>query len=323
MVSPGELRLVNKLTEKESFEPEITDTGAVSYPDVTQLLDDADGKPADVLEHFASRDVLAGEFVSKVYICPECTTEGLQYTTVCPACEAPNATETLVLEHACGYAGPELEFDAGDKYHCPDCEMELQSEDVDETTRYVCNECTEIADVPDERLWCRECFSIIQTLAAIERVLYRYSLSPTGKQWLSRQKDARQTIAEALEERRFEIEIDMTVTTEATSQSVHVFAEDSMMGDQRVVGIYETPDTDRVDEFCEIANSLEAHPIVITTSGTVEEDVTARAESAELTLLAFDGDGTLTTEYDTVGSDKQGFLQRLTAAIDVPVRERQ
>lgn len=323
MVSPGELRLVTKLTEKESFEPEITDAGTVSYPDVAQLLDDADGNPTDVLERFASRDVLANEFVSKVYVCSECTAEGLQYTTVCPACEAPNAVETLILEHACGYADPEMEFGGEDNYHCPDCEMELQSEDVEKKKRYVCNECAEISDVPDERLWCRECFSIFQTLEAIERVLYRYSLTSNGKQWLSRQKGARQTIAEALMERRFETEIDTTVTTDAESWSIHVFAEDSMMGDQRVVSIHEMTDTESVDEFCEIANSLEAHPIVITTSGTVEEEVAARAESSELTLLSFDEDGALNTEYDTVGSEKQGFLQRLTAAIDVPIRERQ
>lgn len=90
MVSPGELRIIDELIPNGEYKPEISAEGTVSYPNVTQLLDDVDDDPADVLEHFATRGVLANEFVSKVYVCPECTTEGLQYTTVCSAC-SPNA----------------------------------------------------------------------------------------------------------------------------------------------------------------------------------------------------------------------------------------
>lgn len=326
MVSPGELRLLETLTEKDAFEPEIADNGSVSYPNVTRLLDDDDGGPADVLERFATRGVLASEFVSKVYVCPECATEGLQYTTVCPACEAAHAIETTVLEHVCGYAGPETEFEVEDGYRCPDCEMELQSEDVDETERYVCNECPEVFDIPDDRLWCRECFSRFPPLEAIEQALYRYSLTPDGKQWLDRQEGALRTVAEALEERRFETEIDATVTAESESRPVHVLAEDNLMGEQRIVTIHETPDTESVDSFCEFANSIGAHPVVITTSGAVEEGVAARAEGSELTVLAFEGEGTLEAEYDTVeraGAHQQGFFKRLTAALEVPVRKEQ
>ena len=324
MVSPGELRLIDTLTEKDTFEPEIADNGAVNYPDVTRLLDDVDGDPEDVLDRFVARGVLANEFVSKVYVCPECTTEGLQYTTVCPACESEHAIETTVLEHICGYAGPEAEFDAENGFRCPDCEMDLQTEDVDETVRYVCNECPEVFDVPDDRLWCRSCFAMVPPLDATERVLYQYSLTPNGEQWVDRQKAALRTVAEALQERRFETEIDATVTDETESRPVHVLAEDQLMGEQRIVSIQETPDAESVEAFCAFANSVDAHPVVVTTSGTVEGDVAARAEGSELTVLAFKGGDTLDTAYDTVESagSQQGLFQRLSAALDVPVRNK-
>lgn len=326
MVSPGELRMIDDLTSDGAYEPEISAEGTVSYSEVTQLLDDDDDDPADVLERFATRGVLASEFVAKVYVCPECTAEGLQYTTVCSTCGSAHAIETTVLEHICGYAGPETEFDAADGYRCPDCEMDLESSDVDKTDRYVCEECSETFDIPDERLWCRECVSLFQPLDAIERVLYRYHLTADGEQWLDRQKDARQTIAEVLADRRFETEIDATVTDEGASRSVHVLAEDDLLDERRIVTIHETPDEERIDAFCAFANSIDAHPVVVTTSGAVEEDVAARADGSDLTLLAYRENGTIGTDYETVESadtHRQGFFQRLTAALEVPGRKGQ
>jgi hypothetical protein len=326
MVLPEELRLIDTLTDEDEFEPEIADNGAVSYPEVTRLLDDANSDPAAVLEHFTSRGVLMSEFVSKVYICPECTTEGMQYTTVCPVCEDEHAIQTIVFKHGCGYVGPSEEFEDGRDYRCRNCELRLQFEDIDETQRYVCNECGEVFDTPDDRLWCRECVCMLPPLKTIEQALYRYSLTPDGKRWLDRHKDARQAVAEALQERRFETEIDATITNESESRLVHVLAEDTLMDERRLVAIYETPNIESVNAFCAFANSVEAHPIVITTSGIVEDDVAAHAEDSELTLLAFKGDEMLEAAYETVESattHQQGFFQRLTAAIEVPGRKGQ
>lgn len=322
MVSPGELRLVASLTEDGAeFEPEIADSGAVSYPEAARLLDDADGDPADVLERFAARGVLANEFVSKVYVCPECSAEGMQYTTVCPACEAAHAVETSVLEHACGYAGPATEFEFEGGHRCPNCEMTLQSEDVTEGERYVCEECREVFDTPDDRLWCRDCLYMFPTEETIERVLYRYALTPDGERWLDRHRTAREVIAESLQERRFETEIDTTVTDESgDTLPVHVLAEDDLMGDRRLVAIHETPDADSVDAFCAFAESAGAHPIVVTTTGAVEGGVASRAETAELTLLSFEEDETLDPDYDVVedAPRQRSVFQRLSAAVDVP-----
>lgn len=327
MVSPGELRLVAELTEDGTeFEPEITDSGAVDYPTAARLLEDRDDDAEAVLDRFDSRGILAGEFVSKVYVCPECSAEGMQYTTVCPSCEAANAVETTVLEHTCGHIAPESEFEGDGGYRCPDCEMSLQPEDVDGEERYHCRECAEIFERPDERLWCRDCLYMFPPEETIERVLYRYGLTEEGEQWLDRHRTARRAIAETLSERSFETEVDTTVTDEeGKSHGVHVLAEDELLGERRVVDIYETPDVESVDAFQSLARSVGAHPIVLTTTGTVEEGVAERAEGPDLTVLTARRDGTLESEYEIGESTahRRSVFQRISAAVDVPAWKEQ
>lgn len=326
MVSPGELRLIDELAAKDDkFRPEMTDSGAVSYPEVAQILDDADDDPVDVLERFVDHGILTNEFVSKVYVCPECATEGMQYTTICPACESAHAVETTIFEHSCGYIGPEKEFEYDGQHYCPNCETDIQAGTITKEERYACQECLEIFNVPDGRLWCRDCLYMFSPEETIEQVLYRYSLLPEGEHWLNRHRSARQAIAEALQERHFETTIDVTVADGVETRSVHVLAEDDLMDDQRIVAIYETPNTDSVDGFYTFAKSIGAHPIVVTTSGAVEEGVAARAEDADLKLITFKEDGTLKAEYEIIESaaaHQQGLFQRLTTAVRGSGRKR-
>jgi hypothetical protein len=327
MVSPGELRLIDELAAKDDeFSPEMTDSGAVSYPGVAQILDDTDDDPVDVLERFVDHGILTDEFVSKVYVCPECAAEGMQYTSICPTCESARAVETTILEHSCGYAGPEKEFRLDGQHYCPNCEMDIQAGSITTEERYACPECLEIFDVPDGRLWCRGCLYMFPPEETIEQVLYRYSLLPEGEHWLNRHRSARQAIAEALQERHFETTIDATVTDGVETRSVHVLAEDGLMGDQRLVAIYETPDTDSVDRFDTFAKSIGAHSVIVTTSGAVEEGVAARAEETELKLITFKEDGTLSPDYEIIESaaaHRQGLLQRLTGAMSGSGRKRE
>lgn len=323
MVSPGELRLVAELTEGEGeFTPDIEDDGTVSYSAADRVLDEDDDDAIDVLERFAARGVLANEFVSKVYICPECDTEGMQYTTACPNCESAHAIETMVFEHAaCGYVGPREDFEAGGEYACPDCGMAVQPEDLDGEQRYACRDCGEIFENPDDRLWCRNCLYMFPPGETIERALYRYGLSEDGADWLERHRAAREGITETLEERRFDTRVDATVTDDSgTDRSVHVLAEDDLLGERRVVAIEATPDIERVEAFCDLADAVDAHPIVITTAGTVGEEVARLARANEITLLAARPDGTLGSDYEvTEGApERGGFFERLTTAVDVP-----
>jgi DNA-directed RNA polymerase subunit M/transcription elongation factor TFIIS len=321
MVTPGELRLVAGIAEDGvQLEPEVAEGGDVDYPTARGLLDDRDGEPIDVLEWLSARGVLTDEFVSKVYICPECSAHGMQYITVCPACGSADAVETTVFEHDCGYVGSREEFEDEEGYRCPDCGVILESANAADEQRYACRECTEVFDTPDDHLWCKDCLYMFPPPETIERPLYRYEVTDGGKRWLDRHRAARRTIAETLRERNLQTEVDTTVERGGEDHPVHVFAADDLFGERRLVEIYETPDTDRVESFVALAQAVDAHPIVVTTTGTVERGVAERAESAGLTLLSFTEDGTLETDYEVIEEfpEDRSVFERITAAVDVP-----
>ncbi|MEM4780180.1 MAG: hypothetical protein QXG03_01235 [Halalkalicoccus sp.] len=322
MVSPGELRVLLDLSDGEGeLTPETGPGGAVEYPAAQRLLDDRDGEALDVLERFGARGILEGEFVSKVYSCPECDTQGMQYTTACPACESAHAVETTVAEcSACGHRAPESEFEGRRGLDCPDCEVPIDDEELDRTRSYECKDCGELFGSPDHRLWCRDCLYMFPPEETIERALYRYSITDDGREWTQRHQQARTAAADMLEQRRFEVSVDTTVEGDGTTYPVHVFAKDPLLGERRVVAIAERPVDEGVEGFCAIAREIDAHPIVVTTAGVVSEGVAARANTSELTLLSVRSDGTLDSEYQVGDQPARGqsLFKRLTAAMDVP-----
>lgn len=322
MVSPGELRVLIELSNGEGeFTPETGPGGTVEYPTAAQLLDEHDGEVLDVLERFGARGVLSGEFVSKIYSCPECATQGMQYTTACPSCESAHSVETTVAEHrGCGYTGEESEFERESGMVCPECEQSVTSEDLNRAEQYVCKECGERFESPDHRLWCRDCLYMFPPEETIERALYRYRITDDGIEWTERHHTARQSAADSLEERRFEVNIDTTVEGDGSTYPVHVFAEDPLLGDRRVVAIAERPTEAAVEAFRELAREADAHPIVITTTGAVSEEVASKADSSALTLLSARPDGSLDSEYEVTDgvAHGQSLFQRLTSAMDVP-----
>lgn len=322
MVSPGELRMLIELSDGDGeFTPETGPGGSIEYPEAERLLDERDQSVIDVLERFGARGVLDGEFVSKVYSCPECSEQGMQYTTACPACESAHAIETAVLEHrSCGYAGPESAFERGDGPVCPDCETRVREDDLDRSQQYACKECGETFETPEHRLWCRDCLYMFPPEETIERALYRYRLTDDGREWAERHRLARESAADTLEERRFEVSVDTTVEGENTTYPVHVSATDPLLGERRVVAIAERPTAESVEAFLDLAREVDAHPIVVTTTGAVSGDVAERANTSELTLLSARPDGSLDSGYDVTEGTPRGqtLFQRLTSAMDVP-----
>lgn len=309
------------LSDEEEFTPETGPGGSIEYPTAARLLDDRDDPVVDVLERFGARGILDGEFVSKVYSCPECSAQGMQYTTACPACESAHTIETTVLEHqACGFTGPESRFEHEEGPVCPECETRVREDDLDRAKQYVCKECDETFETPEHRLWCQDCLYMFPPEETIERALYRYRITDDGREWTERHRLARETAADTLEERRFEVTVDTTVEGEGTTYPVHVFASDPLLGERRVVSIAERPTAESVAEFRDLADEVGAHPIVVTTTGAVSEDVATLAESSELTLLSARPDGTIDSEYDVAEGTPRGqsLFQRLTSAMDVP-----
>ncbi|WP_122088313.1 TackOD1 domain-containing metal-binding protein [Halalkalicoccus subterraneus] len=322
MVSPGELRVLLELSDGEGeFTPETGSGGAVNYPAAQRLLDERDGSVLAVLERFERRGILAGEFVSKVYSCPECETQGMQYTTACPACESAHAVKASLAEHRiCGLTAPESEFEDSEGLYCPECEMAIDSGELERSEQYLCRECSETFDDPDHRLWCRDCLYMFPPEETIERALYRYRITEDGREWAERHHDAREAAADMLEERRFEVNVDVTAESEGTTYPVHVFAKDPLLGERRVVALAERPTEETVDAFCDLAREVGALPIVVTTTGAVSEAVAQRANTSELTLLSAHPDGTLDSDYEVGerGPRGQSLFRRLTSAMDVP-----
>ncbi|GEM_PF-1813238 len=320
MVSPGTLQLVNTLGEGENrtYEPTISDAGEVSYPDAEGLLDDRDDGAVVVLERLADRGVLDREFQSKVYICPECLTEGMQYSSACPSCGSIEAFETTLVEHTeCGTVDVEESYRNG---VCPGCERQVTEETLSSQQRYVCQGCESWFDTPANRLRCRDCLHVCQPSDSHERVLYIYALGREGDRWLDDQLRARGAIADELSDRRFETTIDAVVTADdGTDYPVHVYAVDSFLDNRIVAEIHDTPTRDDVEYLLDASRALSAHPILVTTSGVVGEVVSDRLAEVDVTVMTATEDGGLEHSYRISDEPRstESFMQRLASSLDV------
>lgn len=326
MVSPGTLTALTALADGSTaeYEPSIdTETGDVSYPAAERHLNDGDPGAYEVLESLAQREILEKAFVEKVYVCPSCDTEGMQYTTACGGCGSAYTIETELFEHlSCGHIAPREKFEVGpEEYVCPSCEAQLETlDEVERGTRYVCQDCGSYFESPEHGLRCRECGEVYAPGDAIERVLCRYSLSEGGHQWVDAQVAARESVVEMLEERGFEAEADTTVRTDAGEQPVHVYAEDILLDSRIVAAIHERPTEADALHLKEIASAVDARPFLITTLGSVGSGVERVAESADMRILSAETDGGLRNDYQVSENPRpsQSLMQRIASAVRQP-----
>jgi DNA-directed RNA polymerase subunit RPC12/RpoP len=323
MVSPGTLSLLTALDDGSPAELEPTvdpDTGTVGYPDAERLLNATDDPPFELLESLAERGVLEKSFEEKVYICPDCDAEGLQYTTACPDCGSAYTVETDLFEHLdCGCVEPRTTFEAGDGYVCPNCEEHLDSlARIEQGRLHTCQDCGEWAESPAHRLACRACGELHAPLEAIERALCRYALTDTGGQWLRTQLTARDALVAALDDRDLSVSVDRALTDDAgTAHHVHVYGEDPLFDNQTVGAIHERPTVENVATLREAADAAGARAVLVTTTGSVGERAAAVAESADITVLRADSAGDLHREYEVTEDPRSGMgiVQRITSAV--------
>ncbi|HET7324034.1 MAG TPA: hypothetical protein VFJ06_06865, partial [Halococcus sp.] len=326
MVSPGTLTVLTALTEEKTaeYEPEIdTDTGEVSYPLAESLLNEGDPTAFEVLESLARREVLSKTFEEKVYICPGCGAEGMQYTTACQGCGSAHTVETELFEHlACGHIAPREEFELSpEEFVCPECEAQFDSEEeVEQGMRYVCQDCGSYFETPEHGLRCRDCTDIYSPGDAVERVLCRYSLTENGKRWVETQLAARASMVEMLEERGFDVSENTTVRASGTEHPVHVFAEDVLLDSRIVAGVHERPNGEDAAHLRDIAADVNARPVLITTLGSVGEDVAGLADRAEMRILTAETDGSLRNDYQVTEGTRtsQSLVQRIASAVKQP-----
>lgn len=332
MVSPGKLQLIEELAEGtlDAFEPTIdANSGELRYPGAERYLHDRDGPAADVLAELAQWGLLTETFQEKVYLCPNCDSDQLEFTTACPACKSLHVVETEVIHHTeCDHVAPKTRFASDgdvDMYVCPGCEESINVPDeprsvlegIEIAHQHVCQDCNGRFETPEARLQCQQCPPVVPTEAS-ELVLYRYTLNETGRTWLDEQLAARRRVIEALTDREFETRINTAVSTEAGEEiRVHVYAEDDLLNRRIVVTVHEQPDGDDVQLLHEAATAADAHAIALTTTGTITDRAVEVARTADVELLSRRPDGTLEREYEvTEGEDDtQPFLERLTSAV--------
>jgi len=294
------------------------ETGEVTYPEAEARLDERDGPAFEVLETLTEQDRLHREFQEKQYICPQCETKGMQYTSACPSCTSPETVRTERYCHAeCGHEGIQEQFvDDEDGAVCPGCEMDLESlEHLELDTIHFCENCDAISETVDHRLRCRECHLVIHPMRATERILYQYYLTDDGADWIGEQLTARESIVETLENRTLRTETDTTVTDGSGEQvPVHVYAEDDLLDEDIVAAVHEQPDESDIRNLLSIALDTDAHAILVTTSGNlVGKDVDQFIDDDHMTVLQLAKGGTLRREYEIVvdPTKRNSFVGRI------------
>lgn len=328
MVSPGKLTALTALADGSApeYEPTIDpDTGAVSYPEVARQLHDDDPTAFEALESLAHRDILGKTFEEKVYVCPGCGAEGMQYTTACPGCGSAYTIETELFEHLdCGHIAPRVEFEAGpDEFVCPGCEATIDESDenIERGVRHVCQDCDSYFEQPEHGLRCRECTDIYVPSEGRERVLCRYSLTDSGQRWVETQLSARESVVELLTDRGFDASANTMVQGDSgTEHPVHVYGEDELLDSRIVAAIHERPDREDAAELRDVAADLDARPMMVTTLGSVATSVASLAERDDLRILSAQTDGTLERDYEVTDDPRttQSLVQRIASAVKQP-----
>ncbi|WP_255167093.1 hypothetical protein [Natrononativus amylolyticus] len=317
MVAPDRLQLLVDLSNgaTEEYTPTIDEeTGEVSYPDARRIVGEED---REALEALADHDLLEMEFEEKVYLCPSCDAEGMQYTTVCSHCESPYAVETELLFHpTCETTRPREEFIDDEGFSCPTCAESVPGDELHGSWGYECRDCGECTDAPEHRLSCRSCGRLAALEDGGERVLCRYGLSATGEGWLETQLGAREAIRSALDARGFETRTDEPVTTDggADHVHVHVYGEDPLLDRVVVADVHDRATLEDVEWLR--AASTGANAILVTTSGTIDERAATLARKEGIQILSVGDDGELRREVD-VTDETPGptLIQRLTSAV--------
>lgn len=336
MVSPGKLRALRDLKDgaSDAFEPAVSETGTITYPSVECHLEGGEHDRDEFLETMADRGVVASEFEYKVYICPHCSAEGMQYSTGCPDCGSVHAIqESIVVHSACGTriddgegegegelaatAETVVDGDAsdsdsegdGDPY-CSDCEEPLSGTSLEHERQYLCHDCSLRFDSPTHRLWCRDCSRVSAPTDVREEPLVRYPLTRDGHQWVTEQLDRRRLLAETFESRGYETSVDTTVPAASgnergdgnadetgTERPVHVYAVDDLLDYRIVAGVHGSPTVDDVNRLVEAAREAEAQPLVLLTDGAVDERVSELFDQADVTVVS-GSNGMLSPEYE-------------------------
>lgn len=324
MVSTGELRLMAELATDsiECFAPTVTDEGRVNYPEAAKLLTERDALSIEALNSLAERKLLNKEYKTKVYVCPSCQIEGLQYITGCPSCETTHTIRTRFFEHKlCSYLAPSEAFeteDNEDAYYCPNCQDDVEFSEFHILQKHLCNECNESFDSPSHQLWCLECLHICPPANATEQTLYEYELTEKGERWYRTQIEARELLADEFDTRGFDVSVDAEPRNdEGILYDVHIHARDELLNQRIIADIHSKATSENIQYLSRAAEELQAQPLLLITDESVSENTLQTAYQCSVTLLWIDQDGSI-KRYDSVEDEYRSpgtIIDRLSSAV--------
>lgn len=324
MVSTGELRLVTELNggSIERFEPTVNKEGQVEYAEAKEFLAHRDGTSIEALNSLAERNILDKEYTTKIYICPSCHTDGLQFITACPSCEDTHTTHTDFFEHEpCGYRGPLEEFEIGNSvevYYCTECEEETDFSSLNIVQKHLCKGCGDSYDSLDHRLWCIDCLHLCPPENATEQTLYEYKLSEDGRDWYTIQIEARDRLADEFATRGFEVSVDATVQDdEDNSYDIHILAGDELLNQQIVADVHSDVDSENIQYISTVGEALQAKPFILTTKESTLENMSQAANQENVTVLWVDQQGSI-KRYESSSDDSRSpgnFIDRLSSVV--------
>ncbi len=211
---PKVVRLFELLTEAETpaLEPVFAPCrdGWVRYPAVEEHLGVDPDFTVRFLEDLHRLGYLHKKFHDRVQFCPACNSQDLKLSAFCPKCHSAHLVRKVLLEHKnCGYIGPEEDFGRGESRLCPKCRVELVLVGSDYQSlgnRYVCGDCHEVVENPEEKWMCRACRRFFEKQDIRELVLCRYEVNQEQLSKLRVERIPKARVREFLTREGYEIQ---------------------------------------------------------------------------------------------------------------------
>ncbi len=150
-------------SRKAEIKPVITaqNIAGYIYPQLSPLVDQADGNLLHIFEFLESQHLLSSRFITKAYLCSHCYSAFLSFKEVCPQCQTEDLTIDDMIHHfKCAYIGERAKYLQGDRLICPKCDRELKHIGVDydkPAVIYRCNRCSHHFQDPDVITQCYNC----------------------------------------------------------------------------------------------------------------------------------------------------------------------
>ena len=153
---------------------------------------------------------LASEkIVDRVLRCPRCDYLHLMPKLLCPYCGSTNIERVRIIQHViCGYIDLEFMFRQGDKMVCPNCSLEITSENDYRVlgTLFCCYNCRMRFHEPNVILVCERCGARFKPSEGSYKPVSTLALTNAGKQVIENALDLKLAIYKLLTEKNIRFE---------------------------------------------------------------------------------------------------------------------